>query len=132
MITKDSDRQYPLFAVVDIAYSDFGASGVAEKAVELPSDAIVVAGGGLAIDTAFDSGTSDTLTVGDEDTDNLYASGINGQTVGFNALTPTGKELAGTKNVVVKWTGVGAAPSQGAGRLIVPYIRRGRGNENQG
>ena len=65
-ITKDIGRQYPLVARVDFTYASFGASGVAEEAIDLPVGAVVT-GGALVITTAFNSATTDAIEVGDGD-----------------------------------------------------------------
>lgn len=127
---KDSGRQTVLSAIARFTYEDF-TSGTALPVIELPPDAVVV-GGMFVLETLWNSATSDTFTVGDEVDDDEYASGINGKTTAYTALTPTGYQYTATKNIVVKWTGVSTAPTQGAGYLIVNYVREGRSNENQG
>jgi hypothetical protein len=130
MITNSTDRQYVLSAVVGFDYTDF-TSGVAKVVGDLPADAIVT-GGMLVLSTLFNSATSDTLTVGDAVDDDEYAAGINGKTTAYTALTPTGYQYTANTGLVIKWTGVGTAPTQGAGVLIVNYVREGRANENHG
>lgn len=127
---KESDRQYPLTAVVEISYSDL-VSGVALPVAEVPNDAVVT-GGQFVVTEVFDSATSDTVTVGDADDDDEYKGGINAQSAGTTALVPTGHQYASNTDLVVKWTGVGTAPTQGKALLIVEYVRQGRQNENQG
>lgn len=129
-ITKNSDRQYALAAEVEFTYADF-VSGVFQPAIEVPPGAVIT-GGMIVIDTAFNSGTSDTMTVGDEDTNNLYETSVNAQSAAKSDLVPTGKEYTATNNVGIKLTSVGAAATAGAGRLLVTYQRSGRANENQG
>ena len=125
-ITKNSGRQWPIVAEVDFAFGDFGASGVIEAALDLPGNAVIIMGE-IVIDTVFNSGTSDTLTVGDVGgTENRYASGVNGQAAALTALTRNGVRNTAPTAVGIKWTGVGAAPTQGAGRLLVAYSREGR------
>ena len=129
-ITLDSDRQYALVAIVDFTFADF-TSGVATNAIQLPSDAVVT-GGSFVIDTAFDSGTSDTFLIGDTADADEYGSAIDGQAVAATALVPTGVELTAGGYVTLTNTMVGTAVTAGAGRLIVEYVRDGRSNENQG
>ncbi len=130
-ITKDSGRQEVVCADVGFSFDEFGASGVAEAALDLPQNAVVV-GGFLVIDTAFDSLTSDTLTVGDGDSDDLYVAGIDGTAAALSAIVPTGKKYTVPDTIDIKWTGVGTAPTQGAGRLIVEYIVDARAMFSQG
>lgn len=128
--TQDSGRQYPLAAVASFTYDDF-TSGTYLPMVEVPSDAIVI-GGFLVIDTVFDSGTTDTFTVGDSVDDDEYGSAIDGQAAALTAITPTGYKFTANGTVGLKLTSVGTAATQGAGRLVVQYVRDGRSNENQG
>jgi hypothetical protein len=129
-MTNDSGRQYPLTAIARFKFSDL-VSGTYEPAIELPPDAIVT-GGALVLETLFNSVTSDTITVGDVATGNRYKAGIDGKATAFTALVPTGYKYPSTKTVGITWTGVGTAPTQGAGYLLVEYIREGRSQENQG
>lgn len=129
-IAKNVNRQYPLVAKVEFDYTSFGASGVAEEAVDLPAGAKVT-GGALVITTAFNSATSDAIDVGDGDAANRYLSAQDVKTaVGSFALTPTEKEYTAKDTVDIEWTGVGAAPSQGAGYLLLEYIIDDRANES--
>ena len=129
-ITVDSGRQDLLVADVDFTYADF-TSGSPAAAIEVPAGAVVV-GGFIVIDTAFDSATSDTIIVGDGGDDNRYANAVNGASAALTALTITGYEYTETDNIDIQWTGVGAAPSAGAGRLVVHYYVDGRAAQNQG
>ena len=127
---KNADRQYPLAAVVEISYSDL-VSGVPLPVAEVPNDAVVT-GGQFIVTQVFNSATSDTVTVGDADDDDEYKGGINAKSAGTTALVPTGHQYASNTDLVVKWTGVGTAPTQGKALLIVEYVRQWRSNENQG
>jgi hypothetical protein len=129
-ITNSSDRQYPLVAVIGFDYTDF-TSGEALAVAQIPADAVVV-GGMLVFSTLFNSATSDTFTVGDGVDDDEYAAGVNAKTTAYTALVPTGYQYTANTDLVLKWTGVGTAPTQGAGFLIVQYVREGRANENHG
>jgi len=128
-VTKPYGVQGSSWAYIPFSYDDFGASGVEEEAFDMPKDALVV-GGHLQITTPFNSGTSDTLTVGDEDDDDEYVAGVDGQAAARSALVPTGLAYTAPKALVIKWTGVGAAPSAGAGYLAVEYIRTGRQDQH--
>jgi hypothetical protein len=126
-IKKNQNRQAPSVAMASFAAGDF-ESGVAGVAVDLPSGAIVT-GGSFVVDEVFNSGTSDTFTVGDSLVGNRYKAGINGAALGATALVPTGVEVvSATGAVSLTWTGVGAAPTTGKGRLIVEYIISNRGD----
>lgn len=129
-ILKDSGRQYPLVAKVDFTQPDL-PTGTAVLAVDLPGGARVI-GGQIAVTTAFDSATSDTLTVGDGTTADRYAAGVNGQVAGVTALTPD--ELANgatSAGVYITNTAAGAEGTAGVGFLEVHYVIEGRANEAQ-
>jgi len=129
-ITKDIGRQYPLVARVDFTYASFGASGVAEEAIDLPVGAVVT-GGALVITTAFNSATTDAIEVGDGDAvARFLASQDVKSAAGRFALTGTEKIYTAPDSVDLEWTGAGAAPSQGAGYLELEYVIDDRANEN--
>ena len=130
MSLKISDRQYPLSALAPFTFADL-TSGVAVPIVELPPGAVVT-GGMVVIEAAFDSATSDTLVVGDAGDPDRYVAGVDGQATGATALVPTGYLTPSTTDITLTWTCVGAAPTQGAGYLVVTYIREDRSQENQG
>ncbi len=118
---RTSSRQHPLVAVVPFTYADL-VSGVASKAVDMPDGAQVV-GGEVIIDTAWDTGTTDVLDVGDASSGNRYANDINLKATGRTALTLTGFQTTSTqKQVLLTNTAVGTAATVGAGRLIVHYL----------
>lgn len=120
-IKVNSGRQSSIWVYQPIAFGDV-VSGVAQAAVNLPVDAVVV-GGALVTITAFNSATSDTLNVGDSANATRYASAANIHTAGRIALTLTGyKTLSTTRQVLVTWTGTGAAPTAGDVILQMEYI----------
>ena len=131
-VALNSDRQYPLTAIVDFVYTDF-TSGVFLPMFEAPADAIVI-GGHLTITTPFDSETSDTFTIGDALDDDEYGAAIDGQAAATTKLVLSGHKYAANTMLGLKLTSVDAAEalSQGAGTLVVTYVRAGRSNENQG
>lgn len=129
-ISQNVNRQQSRWATVDISYADI-ASGVAASAIKLPVGAVVV-GGNLIRKTAFNSGTSDVMTVGDSASANRYMASTTIATTGRLALVPTGYEaLSTTREIQVTWTAVGTAATAGALRLEVEYIVPGRGDAVQ-
>ena len=129
-ITKNPDRQYQLRAKVTFTQADI-PTGVAVSMIDLPGGARVI-GGQIAIVTAGDSVTSDTVTVGDGTTADRYASGVNGKATGVTALA--GDELAhatGQGVVYITNTAVGTEGTAMVGFLEVEYVIEGRGNESQ-
>lgn len=135
-ITKKAGRQEVIAATADFSFADV-ASGVYAAAVDLPPGAMVV-GGGLAISTIFNSATTDTFSIGDKEgtaaaTATTYAATSADVTAATNIpVVPTGKKYASAGSVGVVWTGTGAAPTAGVGRLTVQYIVDGRSAFSQG
>lgn len=135
-IKKLSGRQQVIAATADFKFSDL-ASGVYAPAVDVPGGAIVV-GGHLAITEVFNSATDDKFSVGDQEGSDAavkttYAAlSADIATPGAIALVPTGKKYTKSGTVGVAWTGTGAAPTAGAGRLTVLYIVDGRAAFSQG
>lgn len=127
---KNCERQATLNVIQKFTFADF-VSGVAQAAVEVPGGAIPV-GGQFVVDEAWNSGTSDTFTVGDGGVGNRYKGGIDGHAVALTALVPTGYKYPTQDNVTITWTGVGAAPTAGSGRLIMQYVVEGRAHSTQG
>lgn len=127
---KNASRQATLTAIQEFDFSDF-ESGVAQAAIEVP-DGAVITGGFIVIDTAFNSGTSDTITVGDSDDEDRYAAGVNGASAAETDFTLTGYEYDSVDDVTITWTGVGDAPTAGSGRLVLEYIVSGRSHCTQG
>ena len=134
-ITRLSGRQEVIAATADFLFSSL-ASGTYEAAINIPAGAIVTSGG-LSITTAFNSGTSDTFAIGDREgiaaaVGNTYAVAAARAAGGSNPIVPNGKKYNLPATVGVLWTGVGAAPTTGVGRLTVHYIVDGRAAFSQG
>jgi len=127
-ITSNSNRQYPLVAMVDFTQANFTVLGQAENAVELPAGAVII-GGALQVDTTFDGGVGQTLTVagGGASTGAIDADAATSR----NALTLDGSMSTTTTFVTVAFGGA-LGGSTGAGRLEVQYVMNDRSNENQG
>lgn len=129
-ITKNDGRQSPLVASVDVGFADF-VSGTLEAAVELPAGAVVLSGN-FNVTEAFDSGTSDSITVGDAADEDRYLTATDAQAVALTALVPTGLAVTGIDDVTVTLTSVGTAATAGAATLTVEYIVPGRAQATQG
>lgn len=132
-ITKNAGRQEIALAYVDINFSDLaGSSGADVNALEVPPGAVVV-GGAVTTLTAFNSATSDVLDVGDSGSQLRYLNDTNIHATGRAALVPTGyTHTASTRNITVRWVGVGAVPTAGKCRLEVQYYVENRANFTQG
>jgi hypothetical protein len=133
-ITIDYGRQWALEATVSFAFGDL-TSGAATDAVKLPPGA-VVHGGRVYTDTAWNSGTSDTLSVGDSVSATRYinASATALRTAALNtefASTANGFKYAAGGTIQVTITRVGTAATAGAARMYVRYTNDTRANEVQ-
>lgn len=130
-ITKNSGRQGPIDGFVTVNFGDV-VSGVAQAAIKMKANCVLT-DGALITDTAFNSATSDTLAVGDALVANRYLAATSIHATGITPLVPTGyvsvigaNAAASSDQIMVTWTGVGAAPSAGSVRLRVRYIDQNR------
>lgn len=132
-ITKNKGRQGAVEAYVDVAFGDLaGLSGTSVTAIDLPVGAQVI-GGDLVVNTAFNSATSDVITIGDALSATRYLGSTSIAATGRTALVPTGYQTLSTSNQVkVAWTGVGAVPTAGSIRIRVSYIVNKRAAFSQG
>ena len=130
-IKKAQNVQYPVVAKVSFTYAEL-AEGV-QAIAQLPAGARVV-GGQIVVDTAWDTGTSAALDIGDAADDDRYTSTqINLKTAtGRTALTLTGYEYAETTDVIVTAASVGTAATAGEATIEIMYVVDGRGHEVQG
>jgi hypothetical protein len=129
-VARSSARQHVISAYLDITYLNF-VSGTDAAAIELPQGAVVV-GGDVVVDTAWNSATSDVISVGDPVTYNRYLSAQSIAAAARTAIVPTGYIYIAPTLISVRWVGAGTAPSAGAGRVRVDYIVRGRSQFPQG
>jgi hypothetical protein len=106
-------------------------SGIAFNLFELPAGAIVL-GGDIKVLTAFNSGTSDVISIGDSGSATRYASSQSIASAARTALTVPARQTASTEKVLATWTGVGTAPTAGLAHISLQYIIPGRAVENQG
>ena len=128
-ISIPDTRQYPLVAYASFALADT-ASGVGVAVFALPQNAVVT-GGQVIIDTAYDSGTSDAIEVGDAGDNNRYLTTTSVAAAGRTALVPTGYQVANAnRNIEIEVTSAGTAATEGSGRIQVEYIVEGRSTEN--
>jgi hypothetical protein len=121
---KNAGRQRGVIAEQVITFADFIAagSGVALPAIDIPGDAIIDKVR-VFVDTAFNSGTSDVVVVGDGNSTNRLVTSTSIQAAG-SIVGVAGAEcfpyiVPDTVDVI--WTGVGTAPTAGSLRVIVFY-----------
>ena len=128
-ITKNTARQWPLAAVVDIAFGDTPTTATFYEAVDLPGKARVY-GGVLVVKTAWDS-TTNTFAVGDSGTGARYLAASDLKTVGSYPFDLTAEDGSAPLDIGVTYTETGAAAGAGAAQLIVLYTLDDRSNEVQ-
>lgn len=130
-ITLNASRQAPLRAFVDINLADFD-DGAVQAAIQLPGDAIIVAGFVQPI-TTFNAATTATLKIGDSVDDDRYsATPVDVKALTLVNLDITGYQMPAQGNLVVTYAETGAAATTGKCRLVVEYIRAGRTQVTQG
>lgn len=125
----DVGRQEPLFGEISFDFSHIADNAVAVNAIDLPYGAQVI-GGSVIVDTAFNPGTSLVLDVGDAISGNRYVNDVNLAATGRTPLVPTGYVSTGGA-VTITPTLVGAAATQGAARLNLQYVIKGRAGQVQ-
>lgn len=123
-------RSYVLCVAAGFSYDDF-TSGVGKSFAKLPVGSIVT-GGGIAITTVWNSGTSDSLEVGDSADPNEYhsAEDITSAFVGAFDATPGIPVTTSTQSLLIEITSAGAAATAGVGQIYVTYVDPSKADEN--
>lgn len=129
-ISKNTGRQWPLCAVVDIAFSDIPTTATFYEAADLPGNARVI-GGALVVKTAFDTGTTATLSVGDSGAAARYLSATDIKTAGTTVFDFSTDDGSAPLDVGVTGAYVGTAATAGAVQLVIQYVIDGKANEVQ-
>lgn len=127
-ISLDSGRQEVIAMRKEVLYSDLtNDDGTSEALFDIPYGAEVV-GGGITVNTVFDSTTSDVLDIGDGVDDDEYTSSqIDLTSAGYTALTVTGYQYTAADTIDVEWT-AGSTGTATAGKFTVTvlYVVEGR------
>lgn len=126
-ITKDTGRQWPLYASVDFAFGDIPTTATFYEAIDLPGSARVI-GGYIEVTAVWDS-TTNSVNVGDSGSATRYATGVDLKALGVTELSAGG--AVGALDVGVTYTETGTAATTGAATLVVGYVLDGRANEVQ-
>lgn len=126
-------RQEVIAARITINFDDHtNVTGIGEPAIQIPTGSIVV-GGYVSVRAAFNSGTSDDLTIGDTSSGNRYTpSFINLQSISTTELALRGDVSTSVENITAGYTSAGTAPTAGTYDLTVLYIRENRQGFTQG
>lgn len=127
-IEKRDVRQYPLSDVIRIEVGDL-TSGTAAAIADLQGGEMIV-GGSVTVATAWDSGTTATLKLGDDDDDDRYTSAaVDLTTAGRTALTLTGDVMSVATELKALFEETGAAATAGEAVIEFTVLREGRQNE---
>ena len=124
MQTTNPNRQFPLAVLVDCGVADVGAGN--ENTVAIPPNALVTE---ITADivVAFNSATTDTMTIGDGTT--TFASAVSTHTVGRETVTGIGKFYPTGGTITIGQAQTGAAPTTGRVLVSVKYLVVGRASE---
>lgn len=123
-ITKDVGVQDVCVKTVTINLADL-TSGADISAMDLPNNSVVLASS-LYTTEAWNSTTSDVMSVGDTTTYNRYLSAGNIRALAaLVPLVPTGIAHP-TSGLTVRWVSGGGTPTTGKVRLIVSYVVLGK------
>ncbi len=128
-ITLKNGRQTPLCAEVAFGFADL-PTAVSVKAFNLPANAQIV-GGAIIVDTAWDTGTTATVNVGDSVTANRYGSAVNLKAAARTPLTLTGFINGAGLDLNLTSALVGTAATVGGGRIQIMYVIQDRATEVQ-
>ena len=96
-VLKNADRQYSLWAEVEIAFDDgldVAQAASVQDLLDIPGGAVVV-GGEIVVTEAWNAGTSAVVDIGDgDDPDRYTSSPVNLQAaVNLNLISPLLKRL---------------------------------------
>ena len=129
----DINRQTVLVAKRDFSYDDF-TSGVAKSVIYLKPGTRVLRGF-IDVTTAFNSGSSDAIEVGDTETPDVdrYLASTDVSVTGltqFSTLTPVANGVIDTAEAItIELTSSGTAATAGAGVIVVEYVEEERQTE---
>lgn len=119
--------QWPLSVVKRFDFEDL-VDGDAVAAITLPPGAIVT-GGSITVVTAWDSGTTATIDIGDSDPDRYTASPIDLTTAARTALTLTGYKHTAEDELVFTLVEAGTAATEGEAVVELTFVIEGRDSE---
>lgn len=130
--TENKGVQAPSVKVAEIDLADL-TSAEALDIISLPAQAVVT-GGHVYVSEAFNSTSSDALTIGDLDDADEYKTSMSVQATGLTALVPTGIACttANQRTITLTWTSGGGTPTTGKLRVVLEYIDLSRSDFWQG
>ncbi|EIK96055.1 hypothetical protein PMM47T1_13885 [Pseudomonas sp. M47T1] len=121
------EHQWPLVGYNEMLAADF-ADAATQKIIVLPEGALVTRAFVL-VTTAYNSGTTATLSVGDGADADRYGSAIDLATVGIKELTPSGFITTAAGAVTATFAQTGTAATAGAARVYVEYVVERKSDE---
>ncbi len=105
-------------------------SGTGIAALRLPPGAVVTRGS-VVVQTVWNSGTSATLKVGDDDDDDRYtSSAIDLTSAGRTALDLDGHQYAAPQDLELLLTEAGSAATEGEAYIELEIVMDGRVSES--
>ncbi|MDP3971312.1 MAG: hypothetical protein Q8P61_00170 [Candidatus Nanopelagicales bacterium] len=116
-------------AYVDINLADV-ATGVDQDAIKMPAGNYVIVSGQVYTSEAWNSTSSDVISVGDDDAYNTYLNAASIAGTGIDDLVPTG--VVGDGDITVRWVSGGGTPTTGISRLAIQYYMLGRADSTFG
>jgi hypothetical protein len=117
------ERQHPAGAMCDLRIANLGAEN--GYTIAIPIDAVLVRVVVLTV-TAFDSGTTATVTVTDGTT--VFANGVDVKTTGSETVANTPKYYASGGTLAVTAAETGTTATAGRVLVLAEYYILGNGN----
>lgn len=124
MATKNIERQWALKGLAPLTPANIGAGN--EVTFRVPPGALLL-GVQVFVETAFNSATTTTLTVGDGTT--TFVSAVDAQAAGNKAATGVPKYYPTGGTITVSMAETGAAATAGLAFVVPDYVIVDRANE---
>lgn len=122
MTTKIIDRTYPMGQAKAVGIANIGAGNGLDFAIPMGALLVRVI---VLTTTAFNSGTTTTLTVTDGTT--VFANGVDIKTTGSETVANTPKYYPSGGTVSVTLAETGTAATAGEAFVYIEYVRPGNG-----
>lgn len=126
-IDKRDVRQWAMADFIRITYDELvaGAQAIADL-----QGGEMITGGAVVVETAWDSGTTATLDIGDSDDPDRYTSAaVDLTTTGRTALTLTGDVMSVATELLATFAETGSEATTGEAVIEFTVVREGRENE---
>jgi hypothetical protein len=128
--TPTGGRQTPLVAMATVSRAQMADTATAVTVIKLPMNAVVI-GGFIVVDTAYDTTSTATVTVGDSGSATRYLTATNLKSAARTSFTTVGYVNSGGLDIVMTPTLADTDGTAGSVRIVVEYVIDGRTNENQ-